>query len=203
MATLLLSSSIALCPLLMVAISFALGAVITALISRSNNFQEFVFCSNLNASDPVLHVPITNISLLPTTPRDFYIPGMSSDSQGVKHTNYFDTATGAALSGGAANSNLGSAGSRLIGKPACEIMLGSRYSELDDGLLARKLTPPIARLLSGFLVHSRPTVQLAACHKLSAQCRNLSPNPFQLLELHGPQYDEPTRTIHGLARFPL
>lgn len=113
----------------MVAISFALGAVITALISKSNNFQEYVFCSNLNASDPTLHVPITNVSQLPVTPPSVYIPGMADNSVGVKHTNYYDTATSAALGGGAANSNLGAAGSRLIGKPSCEIWLGQFHPD--------------------------------------------------------------------------
>ncbi|KAI9002146.1 hypothetical protein DFJ74DRAFT_696885 [Hyaloraphidium curvatum] len=118
---------ISLCPLIMVAISYALGAVITTLITRSNNFQEFLFCSNLNASDPVLHLPITNVSQLPITPPDFYIPGMPSNSQGVKHTNYYDTATGAIFTGGGPAGGQGGQGSRLIGKPTCEIWLGDFF----------------------------------------------------------------------------
>lgn len=117
---------------MMVAISFALGAIITALITRNQQIQEFVYCSNINASDPVLHLPITNTSQLPMTPADYYIPGMASNSKGVYHTNYYDTAAGAALGGGAAASAAGPAGSRLIGKPACEIFLGRGF-DLSEG----------------------------------------------------------------------
>ncbi|CAG8563001.1 1690_t:CDS:2 [Ambispora leptoticha] len=81
---------ITLCPFLMVLISGILGIVINALINNSSGgSQEFLFCSNANASDPTTGQPYKHDSdNLPKAPRNT-IPNAPSGVDTVKLTNYY------------------------------------------------------------------------------------------------------------------
>ncbi|KAL7746288.1 hypothetical protein RI367_008359 [Sorochytrium milnesiophthora] len=57
---------IALCPLIMVALTGILGIVLTNLISGASTVQQFLACSNASAMNPALNVPITDTNSVPT-----------------------------------------------------------------------------------------------------------------------------------------
>ncbi|CAG8641009.1 16181_t:CDS:2 [Dentiscutata erythropus] len=79
---------ITLCPFLMVAIAGIMGIVVQHLISHSSPIDEFVYCSNANASSP-LGIPLTQDSSdIPTLPSN-QVPHSSGETKLVKLVNYF------------------------------------------------------------------------------------------------------------------
>ncbi|CAG8754990.1 25011_t:CDS:2 [Gigaspora margarita] len=78
---------ITLCPFLMVVIAGILGIVIQSLISHSSPIDEFVFCSNANASS--FGIPLTSDSPdLPKLPSE-QVPNSSGKTKLVKLVNFF------------------------------------------------------------------------------------------------------------------
>ncbi|CAG8816406.1 15939_t:CDS:2, partial [Racocetra persica] len=87
---------ITLCPFLMVAIAGIMGIVVQTLISKTNTFDELLFCSNANAGD-MIGMPLqSNSPDIPTLPSE-QVPHSSGKTKLVKLVNFFippaDTST--------------------------------------------------------------------------------------------------------------
>ncbi|TPX33602.1 hypothetical protein SmJEL517_g03582 [Synchytrium microbalum] len=121
------------CPVLMVAISSILGAVLTALIAKTASYSELLYCSNVTALD-AYNLPIaltsSDLSSLPNITGKGSIPGATLDT--IFATNYFRYAGALSLNGppGASSYNI---------KRVCTNWFGESYPfstiyEKDPGL---------------------------------------------------------------------
>ena len=80
-----------LCPVLVVIIAGTLANTFMAMFNTMNaNSLEYLFCSNMNASNSTFGFPYMSSDQFPFTPSDDY-PGAKDDT--IYHTNYFSFGT--------------------------------------------------------------------------------------------------------------